>query len=235
MVNSSRPETTLFMLMSIDGKITSGKSDILDPDKDWKNIKGVKEGLFQYYEIEQTTDLVSMNSGRVMAKIGINEKKEPPSKSPVTFVIIDRKPHLDQNGVKYLCNWLKKLIVVTNNRNHSAFLLKSSFSNLEIIEYKDNLDLIDLFNKLKFDFQINKMTIQTGGTLNSIFLRMGLIDHLKIVIAPLIVGGKNTSTLVDGESFSRIEELNGLIPMNLKKIETLKNSYILLEYDLFKK
>ncbi len=47
-----RPTTTLFMLMSVDGKISPGASDDLDVDKDFPNIIGLKEGLPQYYEIE---------------------------------------------------------------------------------------------------------------------------------------------------------------------------------------
>ena len=64
----NRPITTLFMLMSVDGKISTGATDDLDEDKDFPNIKGVNEGLHQYYEIEKTTDLWSLNSGRVQAK-----------------------------------------------------------------------------------------------------------------------------------------------------------------------
>ena len=71
-----RPITTLFMLESLDGKISSGSSDDLDADKDFCRIDGVKEGLHQYYELEQETDIFSLNTGRVMAKIGVNEKKE---------------------------------------------------------------------------------------------------------------------------------------------------------------
>ena len=52
-----RPITTLFMLMSLDGKISPGASDELDVDKDFPRIDGLKEGLPQYYEIEQTTDI----------------------------------------------------------------------------------------------------------------------------------------------------------------------------------
>ena len=70
----NRPVTTLFMLMSVDGKISTGAADILDVDKDFPNIAGVREGLHQYYEIEQTTDLWSFNSGRVQAKIGVNTR-----------------------------------------------------------------------------------------------------------------------------------------------------------------
>lgn len=52
-----RPITTLFMLMSVDGKISTGGTDRLDMDQDLPAIDGVREGLHQYYEIEQTTDL----------------------------------------------------------------------------------------------------------------------------------------------------------------------------------
>lgn len=41
----TRSETTLFLLISVDGKISSGESDNLDADWDWKRIHGVKEGL----------------------------------------------------------------------------------------------------------------------------------------------------------------------------------------------
>ena len=82
-----RPITTLFMLMSVDGKISTGATDDLDVDKDFPKIKGVNEGLHQYYEIEQTTDLWSFNSGRVQEKMGVNKKKIP-RKTPVSFVVI---------------------------------------------------------------------------------------------------------------------------------------------------
>ena len=49
-----RPITTLFMLMSVDGKISTGATDELDVDRDFPQIAGLREGLHQYYEIEQT-------------------------------------------------------------------------------------------------------------------------------------------------------------------------------------
>ena len=94
----NKPVTTLFMLMSVDGKISTGASDDLDVDKDFPKIIGVKEGLHQYYEIEKTTDLWSLNSGRVQAKLGVNAK-ETPDKTPVSFVIIDNN-HLNEHGVR---------------------------------------------------------------------------------------------------------------------------------------
>ncbi len=229
MENSNRPINTLFMLMSLDGKINSGDSDELDVDKDWCKIDGVKEGLHQYYEIEQTTDYYSLNTGRTMAKIGVNDKAEKPNKIDCRFIIIDRKPHLNEQGVEYLCNLVNRLFLVTDNKKHPAYELLDKFDNLEIIYY-ENIDLKILMKDLKKNYNVERITIQSGGTLNGEFLRGNLIDYVNIVIAPILVGGKNTSTLIDGKSITKIDELNQLKALELLENNVLENSYIQLKY-----
>ena len=230
MQNNNIPITTLFMLMSLDGKISSGDNDSLDVDKDWCTIEGVKEGLNQYYEIEQTTDLYSLNTGRVMEKIGVNTRKDIPGKSPVNFIIIDRKPHIDDNGINYICNWVNKLFIVTNNLNHPAFNLKEKYSNLNIIFFDNEIDLLVLLEKLKSDYNVERITIQSGGTLNSEFLRKNLFNYVNIVIAPILVGGKDTATLIDGYSIKNRDELNKLKALKVVECNVLKDSYIQLKY-----
>ena len=185
---SKRPINTLFMLMSLDGKINSGDSDELDVDRDWCKIDGVKEGLHQYYEIEKTTDWYSLNTGRVMAKIGVNERIEKPAKMDCRFIIIDRKPHLNEKGIEYLCNWVDTLFLVTDNKNHPAYKLIDKFGNLKILYY-ENINLVKMMEDLKNNYDVDKITIQSGGTLNCEFLRENLIDYVNIVIAPILVGG----------------------------------------------
>lgn len=225
----NRPINTLFMLMSLDGKINSGDSDKLDVDRDWCTISGVKEGLSQYYEIEKTTDWYSLNTGRTMAKIGVNDRSEIPEKIECRFVIIDRKPHLNEHGIEYLCKWTEMLFLVTDNKNHPAYKLLDKFENLKILYY-DKIDLGQLMQDLKNNYDVEKITIQSGGTLNCEFLRNNLIDYINIVIAPILVGGVNTSTLIDGKSISKVEELNKLKALELLECNVLKNSYIQLRY-----
>lgn len=225
----NRPITTLFMLESLDGKISSGNTDELDADKDWCKIDGVKEGLQQYYDIECTTDYFSLNTGRVMAKIGVNDRKEYQDKVEVIFVIIDNKPHLNQNGIDYICHWVEKLILVTTNKNHIAYSLKSKYDNLDILYY-ETLDLTKLLEDLSNDYNAEKLTIQSGGNLNGLFLRNDLLDYINVVIAPLLVGGKDVPTLIDGEAISTTEELNKLKALELIECKTLKDSYVQLRY-----
>ena len=57
-----------------------------------------------------------------------------------------------------------------------------------------------------------------------------IIDYVNIVIAPLLVGGKDVSTLIDGEAISNSEELNKLKALELIECNKLDNSYIQLKY-----
>ena len=220
-----RPITTLFMLSSVDGKISTGATDELDVDRDFPKINGVAEGLHQYYEIEQTTDLWSLNSGRVQDKMGVNEK-DFPEKSPVSFVLIDNT-HLKRHGVEYFCALSQDFVLVTSNKSHPAFEVKAE--NLHII-YQENPSLADALSRLKSELGCERLTIQSGGTLNGAFLREKLIDFVDIVVAPILIGGKDTPTLIDGESLRGADELGGLGVLELIECRVLADSYLRLRY-----
>ncbi|MEK7203245.1 MAG: dihydrofolate reductase family protein, partial [Patescibacteria group bacterium] len=218
-------------LISVDGKISTGDTDVMDVDSDYKKISGVKEGLSQYYDIEKTTDLYFLITGRVMTKeceqLNVNNRKDEPFKLPANCVIVD-ETHLKESGVEYLLKKFNSLTIVTANEFHSANNVKSE--NLKIINYKDKIDFSDLFEKLKNDYGIEAITIQSGGTLNTELIRAGLVDYLSLVIAPAMIGGKNTSTLMDGESLHTQDELYKIKPLKLELIKELKDSYIYLKY-----
>lgn len=56
------------------------------------------------------------------------------------------------------------------------------------------------------------------------------IDYVNIVIAPILVGGSTTNTLIDGKAISRVEELSQLKALELMETHVLQNSYIQLKY-----
>lgn len=227
-----RAETTLCLVISLDGKITTGSTDNLDSELDWKRIVGVKEGFAQYYKVEYSLGPNYLNSGRVLEKVGFNNKMEVRKKEPLKFVVIDRKPHLNESGIRFLSSWLEKLFIVTNNPKHPAFELERKYDNVETIFYETDVDFADLLVRLKRDHKIENITIESGGTLNAVLFRNGLVDHVKIVVAPLIVGGKDTSSLVDGSSLTDKSQLHLLKALKLRECKKLENSYLLLEYDV---
>ena len=108
----NRPETTLFLMQSLDGKISTGDVDERDQEIDFPKIKGIKEGNYQYYEFLFKTDRHAIISGKVLAKIGVNSREKADDHKDVTLIVIDRKPHLTKQGINYLVNSFKSIFVV---------------------------------------------------------------------------------------------------------------------------
>lgn len=220
-----RPVTTLFMLMSVDGKISTGSSDALDFDRDLPGVAGVGEGLHQYYELEQETDLWSLNTGRVMAKIGANELPAP-QKTPVSFAIVD-STHLTEAGVRWLCAKCREVVIITCNDAHPALLMDEK--NLRVI-LQERSSLPDALRRLKVGCGCERLTVQSGGTLNASLVRAGLIDYVDLVVSPLLVGGGDTPTLMDGPSLTTANELGNLRALELLSCDVLQDSYLRLRY-----
>lgn len=229
---TNKPRTTLFLLMSLDGKISTGDTYDMDVDIDFPHIKGVREGLSQYYDIEKTTDRVSFNTGLVQAKVGVNTRSLENLTQDLDFVLVDNKPHLNLHGSEYFAKRSKTFYLITTNKQHPAFSLQETYQNIKIFYYEDTIDFIDVFKRFRHECNMKRLTIQTGGTLNAHLLRLGLIDHVSIVIAPCLIGGKDTQSLIGGESLHTFEDLTDIKALKLTKCEKLKNSYIHLKYDV---
>ena len=124
-----------------------------------------------------------------------------------------------------------KFVLITTNPEHPAFSLKEE--NVHVI-YQEELSLSDALTELDEKFGCERITLQSGGTLNELFLREGLIDYVDIVVAPVLVGGKDTPTLIDVRSLSSAEELSGLGALELVECKVLEDSYIRLKYKVIR-
>jgi len=119
--------------------------------------------------------------------------------------------------------------LITTNKKHPAFDVHED--NLHII-YQETLSLKDALAELKEKYGCERITIQSGGTLNGMFLREKLFDYVDIVVAPVLIGGKDTSTLIDGSSIINESDLDKLGVLRLISCEALKDSYIRLKYQV---
>lgn len=149
-----------------------------------------------------------------------------PEKIPVSFVLLDNT-HMTEHGVQYFCARSKEFVLITTNKTHPAFNIKAD--NLHII-YQENLSLEDALIELKKNYGCERITIQSGGTVNGMFLREKIFDYVDIVVAPVLIGGKETSTLVDGVALTKENELDKLGVLSLIGCDVLENSYIRLRY-----
>ncbi len=218
------------MITSLDGKISTGDVDELDVDKDFTRIVGVKEGLWQYYDLEKQTDRVSFNSGKVQAKVGVNQRTWDKGRDTISFIVVDNKPHLDKKGIEYFAKRSEHFYLITTNQNHPAFTLQKQYSTMHILFYENTVNFADVLRRFKEEFNIERITIQTGGTINAELLRSGLIDRVSVVIAPCLIGGKHTQSLIGGESLHTEEDLKKIKALEFIRCDVLENSYLHVQY-----
>lgn len=120
-------------------------------------------------------------------------------------------------------------MLITSNKDHPAYKIKEN--NLHII-FQEKLSLKDALCELKSLYGCERLTIQSGGTVNGLFLREKLFDYVDVVIAPVLIGGKETAALIDGSSIFSENELSGLGVLKLIECTVLDNSYIRVRYQV---
>lgn len=222
----SRPITTMFMLMSVDGKISTGSSDLRDFDTDLLMFNETKAGLHQYYELEKNTDEWCLCTGKTKAKIGINDKYRLIHHIDANIALIDSK-HLTLVGVKNLIKQYNKVVLFTSNPKHPAMSIEDDKLR---IHHLDQLLTEDILSILKKVHKCNYLTVQTGSTTNGDWIESHLIDFVDFVIAPIIVGGNSVPSVVGTSVYGRTDDLKAIALMQLDKCEVLKDNYVRLRY-----
>ena len=87
----------------------------------------------------------------------------------------------------------------------------------------DNVNISKLL-KILLQNGIKKIVLEGGGTVNWAFVKQNLIDEAIITIAPYILGGKNSTSLVEGSGFKNLDDATKL---KLKKIQKNRNELVL--------
>ncbi|KZX10382.1 2,5-diamino-6-(ribosylamino)-4(3H)-pyrimidinone 5'-phosphate reductase [Methanobrevibacter filiformis] len=218
-----KPYVILNAAMTLDGKIAtktgsseiSGLEDIMRVHKLRKDVDGIMVGINTVLSDNPklTTHKISSNDSDNPVRVIVDSKARTPHNSNVlndsakTIIAISKEAVLDEN---YLDNvhFLEKYVDVFVSG-----------------EYK-----VDLNELMKYLFKegIKTLMLEGGSTLNFSMFKEGLIDEINICIAPMVVGGKYSKTLVDGEGFGFMKNA---IPLKLKDILHVGEDLV-LKYDV---
>lgn len=104
---------------------------------------------------------------------------------------------------------------------------------IEVVSLPDNQGRVDLVQLMEWlgGQKIDSVLVEGGGELNDSLLRAGLVNALKVFIAPKIFGGKEAKTPVGGIGVEKPEQGMGL---TLEKMSVIGDD-LLLEYGREKK
>lgn len=226
-----KPYVILNAAMTLDGKIATktGSSEISG-----------KEDLERVHEIRKEVDGIMVGIGTVLAddprltvhKINARKEDNPvrvvvdnKARTPLDFRILDDDDAETIIAVSSICD--------ENNpdSDEDAVLRAKELSKRVNVFYssKESVDLAEFMEHL-YSKGIETLMLEGGSTLNFSMIRENLIDEVRICIAPMIVGGKDSKTFFDGEGFDYMKEA---IPLKLEKYYPLGKDFV-MEYKVLK-
>jgi riboflavin biosynthesis pyrimidine reductase len=78
---------------------------------------------------------------------------------------------------------------------------------------------------------IKSVLVEGGGEVNWSLIKEGLLDELIVTVAPVILGGREAKTLVEGEGFGSIKDALRLSLVRVKKDR--RSGEVILHYKRF--
>ena len=199
--------------MTLDGKISSytGNSRISS-----------KKDLVRVHKLRSKVDAIVVGINTVLIDNPMLTVRfiRNNNRSCPTRIIIDsygRIP-LDSKILKTAAT-IKTIIVVTKQASKDTIEKIKKLGAHVIIIGSKLINLKKLFNIL-YRMGYRKILIEGGGELNWSCLHDGIVNELIITIAPIVVGGRNAITLVEGKGYSTISQG---IKLKLTKIIQNKN------------
>ena len=118
-------------------------------------------------------------------------------------------------------------IIITTEKAPEEKVKKLEEKAEVIICGKDEIDLIHMMEIL-YNKGIKSLMVEGGSTLNWNLIKTGLVDEIRLIHMPFIVGGDDTPTLVGGEGFSSLEEV---VKLKLRA-HFIRGSHLITEWEI---
>lgn len=195
--------------MTLDGKIATktGSSEISGP-----------KDLIRVHKLRKEVDAIMIGINTLLAddsRLTVHKIESKPEDNPIRIVV-------DSNAktpltARILNNDAPTIIAVSQKAK------KEKINQLEkkakiIITGKERVDLTNLMSQLS-DLGITSLMLEGGSTLNFSMIESGLVDEIRICVAPMIAGGVDAITLVGGRGFDYMADSKKLRFKNSLKLD----------------
>ena len=207
--------------MSIDGKIsTRGNDSSFSSRKDWirvhklrSSVDGIVVGISTVLEDNPMLSVRHYSKG---------------TKDPVR-IIVDSNARIPLNSKIIRSSKNIQTIVATTPNASTRKIKELKKAGVQVlVSGKRKVNIKNLFQQLE-NLGLKRILVEGGGEINWSVLKIGLANELIVTISPVVVGGRDAKTLVEGEGIANIA--NG-IKMRLSNTLIHYNKEIVLFYKL---
>jgi 2,5-diamino-6-(ribosylamino)-4(3H)-pyrimidinone 5'-phosphate reductase len=203
--------------MSADGKIASPIRKQMQISSD--------EDIERMYRLRNECDAVLVGVGTILAddpKLTVKEKYVKHLKQPLR-VVLDSKGRTPVHAL--VLNDVTETLILTAKGKEKKF----KGSHIEVVGCKtDRNGFIDVECVLDFLYRkgVRTLLVEGGGTVIWNFLKNKVVDDLYIYIGSLIIGGRDTPTVAEGEG---IKSEKDNIPLRIVEVKRI-GSGLLIHY-----
>ncbi|WJI09011.1 2,5-diamino-6-(ribosylamino)-4(3H)-pyrimidinone 5'-phosphate reductase [Methanobacterium sp. CWC-01] len=213
-----KPRVILNAAMTLDGKIATKRGS--------SEISG-KEDLLRVHRLRRDSDAILVGINTVLAddpRLTIHKISADSSDNPVR-VVVDSQARTPLSS-RILSKDAPTIIAVSKKAPQDRLDKLGQYAKI-IICGDERVDLECLMENLGSQGIVNLM-LEGGSTLNYSMLSLGLVDEVRVCVAPMIVGGSEAKTLVDGDG---MDYMSQAVKLKLIKSYPLAEDLI-LEYEV---
>lgn len=202
----THPYVILNAAMTLDGKIATVAGDSkISCERDLNRVHGLRASV----------DAVMVGVGTVLADDPLLTVRRVRGKNPAR-VIVDGEARTPTDA--QVLDDSAKTIIAVSKRAPKRKLEELCATGAEVIVVGDRgVNLRGLLERLH-QLGVRKLLLEGGSTLNWGMLKRGLVDELRVAVAPRIVGGSKAKPLVGGAGFAEVRDGVKLKLLNVKKI-----------------
>lgn len=193
---------TLLSQVSIDGKLTLG---VGTSSKDLFNFLDDNDKKF-IHDFRGKVNGIMVGKNTIDTDNPFLTNRYEENKNPVR-IVPTRTMNLDFSSNIFTDN--EKTIVVTTERGKDDKKIDfiRSLGKECLVFGEDKVDFKSLFNYLEKELGITSIMVEGGGYLNWTLFEQNLIDEIIIMQLPIVIGGYNNISLVDGDGFKNLESI----------------------------
>lgn len=197
-----RPYVILNAAMTLDGKIATQTGS--------SNISGQKD-LKRVHELRKECDAIMVGIGTVIAddpRLTVHKIDAGPEDNPVR-IVVDSKGKTPADA--RITNGDAKTIIACAREYKDEIESSQKYETFKrkgvrfFYSGSTRVDLVSFMSYLHEE-GIEKLMLEGGSTLNFSMIKAGLIDEIRICVAPMVVGGANAKTFFDGEGFEQMDD-----------------------------
>ncbi|AJD31946.1 bifunctional diaminohydroxyphosphoribosylaminopyrimidine deaminase/5-amino-6-(5-phosphoribosylamino)uracil reductase RibD [Clostridium sporogenes] len=212
-ITKKEPFVVLKTASTLDGKIATKKGE-----SRW--ITG-EESRYRVHQTRNDLSGIMVGIGTILKDNPLLTTRIEEGRSPKA-IIVDSSLKIPLES-KILETINERTIYIATTKKHNNPLKKNNLENLgiKILEFEENeegkVPLKKLIQYLGKE-EIDSILLEGGSTLNFSALKEGIVDKVMCFIAPKIIGGQDSKTMIGGTGVDNLKDMFKLQNLNFEKI-----------------